>query len=71
MSLVERENIGWSVPPEDPFALANAIQQGYANRDKLKVLAQNSRQKAPRYSRQYQAEEFIVVLQRAIDIYAN
>ena len=51
VSLVEEEKMGVGVAPENPAALAAAIEHYDKNRDLLACLAKNSYQRAPHYIR--------------------
>ncbi len=62
VTLVEEENVGVPVKPEDPIALANTIAYYAEHRDLLTPLANNSQQRASYYSRERQAKDFLTVL---------
>lgn len=46
--MIESEQCGYAVPPGDPLAFADALENAAANRDELKVMGANSRALAER-----------------------
>lgn len=47
--LIEKENLGLTVPPNDPVALANAIEYIIDNQEKAKIMKVNLKQLKPQY----------------------
>lgn len=63
--ILEAEQAGIWVPPEDPKALADAVELLNQNRDLLLRLGEASRFAAPRHSRERQAREYLTRLEFA------
>jgi colanic acid biosynthesis glycosyl transferase WcaI len=64
--IVAREEVGMTVPAEDPSALAAAIQAYQKNPDLLKTHSEKSYQVAPQYSREWQAKLFLKIVEDTI-----
>ena len=64
--IISSENVGMIIPPEDPQALASAVQALRDDEDKRKIFAENALAAAPNYSREKQASEMIQVFTAAI-----
>jgi glycosyltransferase involved in cell wall biosynthesis len=62
--IVRGEGAGLCVPPEKPKELAEAVQLLCENRLLLERLAEASLHAAPRYTRERQAQDFLVALER-------
>ncbi len=60
---IESENIGWSLPAENPEALANAVVQLSQNPEKLRELSNNSLRAAPIYSRERQSLAILDIIE--------
>ena len=65
-AIVESENAGLVVPPEDPAALAAATLRLLDDPDERRALAANALAAVPRYSRERQAAEMIEVFEAAV-----
>lgn len=66
-AIVEREQAGIAVAAEDPEALADAVRRMKNDPASTGTFADRSRDAAPRYSRETQANEMIEVFRAAID----
>lgn len=64
--IVEAENAGLVVPPEDPEALANAVLKLHEDKALRRRLAECALAAVPRYSRKHQADEMIAVFEAAM-----
>ncbi len=71
VSIVEDDNVGVSVEPENPKLLAHTINHFFENPGQLEVLAKNSYKKAPNFSREQQAKNFILVLKQTLTTVPN
>jgi colanic acid biosynthesis glycosyl transferase WcaI len=60
--ILERDGAGLAIPPEDPKALASAVQQLCDDKALLKKLQKQSLAAAPLHSREAQAKQMIDVL---------
>lgn len=65
-ALVQSENIGISVPAENPEMLAAVLQKYQVDTELVKKHAENSFLSAPKFSRERQAQSFLEVLKRVI-----
>jgi colanic acid biosynthesis glycosyl transferase WcaI len=65
--IVEGEDVGVWVPPENPEALAKAIRAMADDPNATSAMAERSLAATPRFSRQRQAEEFMAVLENSVD----
>jgi colanic acid biosynthesis glycosyl transferase WcaI len=63
--ILEREQAGIWVPPDNPTALVEAIRQLKENTDLRQLLGRNGHFAAPRYSREAQARAMLEVLELA------
>ncbi len=64
--IVERERIGFWVPPEDAGALAEAVERMLADREETALFAETALRAAPRYSREKQARDMAASLELAV-----
>jgi glycosyltransferase involved in cell wall biosynthesis len=60
--ILERDGAGFSIPPENPIALADAAQQLCDDKALLKKLQRQSLAAAPLHSREAQAQQMLNVL---------
>ncbi len=65
-TIVETESCGVSIAAGDPGALASAAERLAGSPSELKRMADRSHSAAPKYSRERQAREMILSLERAI-----
>lgn len=64
--MIEDEDCGFAVPPDDPGAFADALEAAANNRDALCVLGQNGRRLAEReFDRRILADRFVTWLEGA------
>jgi colanic acid biosynthesis glycosyl transferase WcaI len=70
-TIIETEDCGVSIAPGDPGALTSAAERLASNPSELKRMAGRSRSAAPKYSRERQAREMILSLERAIGSYED
>ena len=66
-SIIEAENAGLIVPPENPSALAEAAIQLLTDETLRKKFAKNSRAAAYRHSREHQANQMIAVIRAVLN----
>ena len=64
---MEQDGAGIAIPPEDPKALADAVQQLCDDKALLKKLQKQSLAAAPLHSRKSQAQQMINVLTAAAE----
>jgi len=64
--IVEDEEAGVWVPPEDPSAFADSVIRLADDRRVLEHLSENSLRAAPRYSRERQARDMMATLERVV-----
>ena len=64
--IIEEENAGLVVPPDNPLALAKAAIQLLTNETLHKKLAKNSRAAAHKHSREHQANQMIAAINAVI-----
>jgi glycosyltransferase involved in cell wall biosynthesis len=68
-SILEEARAGVTIEPENSTALANAISDLAANRERARTLGQNGREYIVRkFSRRQTAENYIAVLARLVDL---
>ncbi|MBT3917511.1 MAG: glycosyltransferase family 4 protein [Rhodospirillaceae bacterium] len=66
LEILDSHEAGLWVPPEDPAALAEAVQNLAQDTDLLKRLSANSLAAAPKHSRSVQADKMITVFEKAL-----
>ena len=65
--VVGRAHCGWSIPPDDPTAMAKVIKQAYQDRAALQIMGSNGRSYVlERHSLQVVADQYDTLIQRVI-----
>jgi colanic acid biosynthesis glycosyl transferase WcaI len=70
-AIIDQEQMGLSIAPEAPAALARAAAQLKSDPDFLRRLAQNSLAAAPRYSREQKSAEMLALLRDIVPLSAT
>jgi len=65
--IIEQDNCGVLVPPEEPEALAEAVSRLATDRALVEELRTRSAEAAPRHSREHQADQMIEVYTRVLN----